>query len=162
MTTPHPAPPAAVETLPDAFAASQALEIRVIGAEAAGIFWLGAELAILLAVLAARAYLRGPVDAPLFPPSQRRRFAVWLGGLLAVGAVLLARHLVWRAPHRTAAMTEWTVHGDPARVDLAYHAFLTSHHVVWLVFVAGWVILEALIVWHGLFLYCALMRRLRS
>jgi len=149
-------------TPPDAAAASRALEIRVIGAEAAGIFWLGAELAILLAVLAARTYLTGPVDAPLFPASQRKRFAWAFAALGVAGVLILGRHWVWHAPHRTPAMLDWAVHSDPEQVARAYHAFVSAHHVVWLVFVAGWVILECLIVWNGLQLYRALMRRITA
>ena len=149
-------------TAPDAFAASRALEVRVIGAEAAGIFWLGAELAILLGVLAARAYLAGPLDAPMFPPRQRQRFLWAFGGLAAMAVLVLGRHWFLQAPHRTPAMLDWARHGEPERVAQAYHAFLSAHHAVWVSFVAGWVILECLIVWNGLLLYRALMRKLTA
>lgn len=147
---------------PDAFAASRALEFRVIGAEAAGIFWLGAELIILLGVLAARAYLQGPLDAPLFPPAQRRRIAWSLGLFGALSAIVMGRHLFLQAPHRTPAMRDWAVHADPALIMAAYQAFITMHHVVWVSFVVGWVLLECLIVWNGLLLYRALVRRLTA
>ena len=149
-------------TAPDAFEASRALEFRVIGAEAAGIFWLGAELIILLVVLAARAYLTESPDAPLFPPRQRRRFAWGFAGIAILAVLVLGRHLIWQAPHRTSAMLEWSLHEDAGQVLAAYQVFVSTHQVVWVSFVVGWVLLETLIVWNGLLLYRALMRRLTA
>lgn len=124
---------------------------RTAGLESAGLFWIGAELAILFAVMAARRHLGA---RPLPPRLQlqdadKRRARMWCYGFFLLAAVVLCRHAVYAiAP----------VPEDVAKVLVGRGRV---HLAVWSVFITAWVVLEVAIVYHGLRGYLALKRLVR-
>lgn len=126
-----------------------------VAIEAAGLFWIGAELAILAVVMAARRH----VEQPELP----ERFSLRPGcNHLAAGiafavlaAACLGRH-IWITPLPDLI--------GVAPVDGLESAYLFRAHVhlaLWSAFIAVWVILECAIVYQGVRAYAALSRRLR-
>ena len=110
--------------------------------EAAGVFWLLAEVAILFAVREARHTLSGQ-------PARdwRPRLALWMS-IAAVPLLLLLLH-AW-----TLTRIDWLdapiTPGSAAR-RLTFHVH--RHLIVWSLFIIGWVALETLIVAEGLRAY---------
>ncbi|MFP4502988.1 MAG: hypothetical protein ACLFTT_18495 [Candidatus Hydrogenedentota bacterium] len=130
---------------------------RQVLIESAGLFWIGAEVAILFGVLLARRHLAKHAHEP------HLRFTAqdwWCGGLLLAGFLVLAgvvigRHGVLVQPHHLIAQG-----ASPAPEALAacYEARHREHLVVWAGFVTLWVLLEAVIVYHGWRAYRVLRR----
>jgi hypothetical protein len=102
--------------------------------ESAGLFWIGAELAILFIVLAGRRHVDSkPLPAGFSLTATEIRRAIFWGIAFAIlSAIVLGRY---------AASREIDVQNLSARVHV--------HLVVWAAFVTTWVILETLIVFHG-------------
>ncbi len=102
--------------------------------ESAGLFWIGAELAILFLVLAGRRH----VDSVPLPTrfvltvTELRRAICWSVAFTILSAIVLGRYAVSR---------EIDVQTLSDRVH--------THLVVWAAFVTTWVLLETLIVYHG-------------
>ncbi len=115
--------------------------------EAMGVFWLTAEIMILQMMLAGRDFLNRLREAT--PGQWRPPYArILIAGLLSL-IILLAITFgrTWIAPpvHTLFARA---APGDSALQSLfrqRYH----EHMMIWSVFITGWVLLEALIVYHG-------------
>ncbi|MFM1918390.1 MAG: hypothetical protein RLZZ303_24 [Candidatus Hydrogenedentota bacterium] len=110
--------------------------------EAAGVFWLLAEVAILFAVREARRTLSGR-------PARdwRPRLALWIS-ITAVPLLLLLLH-AW-----TLTRIDWLdapIKPESAAQRLTFHVH--RHLAVWSLFIFGWVALETLIVAEGLRAY---------
>lgn len=110
--------------------------------EAAGVFWLLAEVAILFAVREARRTLSGQ-------PARdwRPRIALWMG-IASVPLLLLLLH-AW-----TLTRIDWLeapITPETAAQSLTFQ--VQRHLIVWSLFIFGWVALETLIVAEGLRAY---------
>ena len=106
--------------------------------ETAGLFWIAAELAILVLVVAGRRHI-GTEPLPerfALNANEKRRVLIVLVAFVAASCILLARHFV---PH--------AVDTDHAAAVLLGRAHV--HRAVWASFVTVWVLLETLIVYHG-------------
>jgi len=128
-------------------------------AEMAGLFWLAAELAILFAVLVARRHLAAePLPTRLrLIPRERRRATYWVWIMAALTMALLSRHLFLVPLPVLLATDAFAGPNAPATLSQALHLRNGIHHILWTAFVAGWVVLECTILYHGLHVY----RRLR-
>lgn len=126
----------------DAILYSRAFFARQIVIEGAGLFWLGAEVAILFGAMLARRHLESTPRNPRLAFQQRDalRAMVWAAGFLLFCAAVLGRHFVLEQPQHLDDIEA------AARLLQARHR---EHLAVWAAFVAGWVALEALIVYHG-------------
>ena len=115
-------------------------------AEWAGLFWIGAELAILFAVITAHRH----VYARLHPDAPPRRVA-WLVAAGAAAFVLLAaasqaRHLWWTPVHLRLAAGALP---GPSLLGAAYRFQNHAHYGLWAAFTVAWVLLEICIVFQG-------------
>lgn len=120
--------------------------LRTAGLESAGLFWIGAELAILFMMMAARRYVQA---LPLFPHfelrnDEKRRARAWCYGFLFVAAIVLGRHAV-------ATFAPLPQDAGPLLISR-----MRVHLGVWSGFVTAWVGLEVAIVYQGLRGYLAL------
>ena len=121
------------------------------GLESTGLFWMGAELAILFMMMAARRH----VQARPLPPrlelqgSEKRRARAWCYGFLFLAAIVLGRHVV----NALAPIPQ-----DPAPLLIGR---ARVHLAVWSGFITAWVALELAIVYQGLRGYLALKALLR-
>ena len=128
--------------------------------ETMGIFWLVAEIAILLMVRAGRGYLDGIRTGTLTawrPPIFRIVVATALA-TLSLCIATYGRH--WFIPplHSVIAVS-------PPGMDAIRALFRQRHRehiIVWSGFVTAWVLLEAVIVYQGCRGYCALRQLLRE
>lgn len=120
--------------------------LRTAGLESAGLFWIGAELAILFMIIAARRHIQ---TRPLPPRLQledgeKRRVRAWLIALFFLAAIVLGRHLVYAlAP-------------VPQDVAPLLSGRMRAHLAIWSGFVTAWVVLEIAIVYQGFRGYLAL------
>jgi hypothetical protein len=125
-----------------------------IAVEFAGVFWLAAEIFILLLLRAGRRHVAA-VPLPRvfsFTRSERRSFVALLIGAVTLFAFAPGRYFVsepW--PDRLMA-------ASPMEIAEIYHAVTHPHLALWTAFVLGWVALEIVIVWNGIALY----RRIRN
>lgn len=148
----------------DALAALLLGELRrQCATELAGLFWIGAEVFILVLVCAARRHIERDALSPTLRggPQLRRRLLVAAGGLTALGLVLALRYVLAPPP---AALYGGLAHLSPAAaasmLASAQRRFQGVAVGTWFLFVNAWVLLEVLIVWHGYRGYVALCRRL--
>ncbi|HOZ49284.1 MAG TPA: hypothetical protein PLO37_25190 [Candidatus Hydrogenedentes bacterium] len=117
--------------------------------EGAGLFWILAELVILYVVLVGRRHLEmEPLPTTIaLTKAERWRAAGWLAGFLVLTACVLGRHL---AIVPLAAWIEAVPMETPAGfIQNAYLVRAHLHMGIWMAFVAAWVALELLIVYHG-------------
>lgn len=140
--------------------AGEMLHLRYMLFESAGLFWLGAEVAILFLVREGRIYLQAaaPWQQPFWRRETRRRALYW-----AAAFALLAAAVAWRHMGGTPVyeVLQKGLLGDPVDLAALKEAVRQSTHrhlVVWWCFVNGWVLLEAWIVAEGIRAY----RRLRQ
>jgi len=131
---------------PEIVAQLRQLAARDVLFEAAGLFWIGAELLILWGVLAGLRYMKETPGAAQLMPSDafRRSVARWLGAFLLLCAVVLGRHLLLPSAH--GAVTLGLDLSTAAAVFASRHS---EHLAVWSAFVVAWVLLEGLIVFFG-------------
>lgn len=116
--------------------------------ELAGVFWLVAELILLHFILLGREHIeQRPHSATLQPTRAARRRALLF---IAITVGLVALVLVRRALPLPEDRPE------------AVYAYVRAHLVVWAAFVTGWVVLEALMVYHGWRGYRCLRRLLHA
>lgn len=115
---------------------AEAARWRHLAIESAGVFWLAAEMAILLLLLWGREHLaRTPTSTTLHLTPRIRNYAYGLGLLaLALTALVIGRFLWAAAPTLSEA--------DARQRELL-------HIALWAAFVTGWVLYEILIVYHG-------------
>ena len=125
---------------------------RVLLTEAAGLFWILAEICILFAVRVGRRLLdaEGLSLESMQVRFEKARAMVWGGLFLLFSAVLFGRHLFDLPLHRQLAQL---VAGG-TEVDLrealnAHVSVMRMHYAIWASFVTVWVILEACIVYNG-------------
>lgn len=120
--------------------------------ETAGLFWIFAELCILLGVLAGRDHLERISPAGHFV--WRSRLTAWAIGFGLFFVLLLfavyGRHFYWKPVavlleqgYETARVLEADV------VVRAFRAARFRHQGLWAIFVTIWVLLEVMIVYHG-------------
>jgi len=120
--------------------------LRTAGLESAGLFWIGAELAILFMMMAARRHVQ---TRPLPPRlelrySEKRRARTWAYCFLLLAVIFLGRHLI-------NALTP-----IPQDVSPLLIGRVRVHLAVWSGFITAWVVLEVAIVYQGLRGYLAL------
>ena len=128
--------------------------------EAAGIFWIGAEVVILFAVTAA---LRHFNETPLasgfrFTASEKSRAAWWCGGLVLLSLATFGRHLFIEPIHTALAVIESPGAGE---VEALYFNRAHIHLAIWFLFNVAWVVLEAAIVFQGVRAFARLRRIIR-
>jgi hypothetical protein len=126
----------------DAVLYSRAFFARQLVIEGAGLFWLGAEVAILFGALLARHHLETTPGCPrlAFQRRDALRAIGWAAVFLLFSAVVLGRHFVLAQPQHLE---------DIEVAAVVLQARHREHLAVWAAFVAGWVALEAMIVYHG-------------
>ncbi len=146
-----------VELLEAAIQFARAMHLRTILIESAGLFWLFAELVILFAVRLGRGHLETTPLPPHFTwtPQLTRSALIWAAAFLLLIAVTYGRHLVW--PPAYAVLSRSPMEEAALRTLVLRRAH--EHLVIWAAFVTGWVVLEALIVYHGWRGYAQLRRR---
>lgn len=131
------------------FAHSVFLEQMVF--ELAGLFWLLAELVILFAVLAARDHLKHNPTSPRLTLNRglRKRAVLW--GVCFALLVLLTqcRHLCWPPVYRVLLDHAPIIVPNIGEMQAMFVARNHAHWGIWAGFIAGWVLLEILIVYHG-------------
>ena len=130
----------------EAIAYSQSMYRERLLYETAGLFWLAAELAILFSVVAARAELAARLDGGPPPRKLTRRAVFWTLAFFAGAALLQYRHWVWPPVY---VLLERGALDTNAAAREAYAFRVHTHLALWSAFVAGWVLLEVLIVYHG-------------
>lgn len=122
--------------------------------EAAGLFWLLAEVLILFAMTVADNHLRlGGREAFQWEQRYTRRLILWLALFSLLSLCVAGRHGLW-PPAYTYEDTEVALRIGRHREQI--------HLVVWAIFVAGWVALEAAIVAYGVRAYGQLRKLLTS
>ncbi|MDP7638487.1 MAG: hypothetical protein QGG73_02055 [Candidatus Hydrogenedentes bacterium] len=128
--------------------------------EAAGVFWIGAEVVILFAVTAALRHFSSTPLPPAFAltPAEKRRAFWWAGGVALLCAATFGRHLVLMPIHTALAAIEPPLNG---KVDAIYFSRAHIHLTVWCSFIAAWVVLEAAIVFQGVRAFARLRRLVR-
>lgn len=141
---------------PDIYNLARDLFFRQCFVEGAGIFWLAAELAILLFVLAARRHLEAsPASSRLvFTRADAQCAFGFAIGTIFLSAIVYGRHFVV-PPAYLAPLP------DPSALARALEGQVYRHLLFWAGFVTGWVALEAVIVYHGYRAWRALMRLLQ-
>lgn len=128
--------------------------------EGAGVFWLVAELAILYAVtVGGRALRERPLPGRLVLTSRERWIAAALA-LLSAGLIALvcARFLLAPALPEAVEAAALETSGVADAVYAAVVRHIQVHLVIWCTFIAGWVVLESLIVIQGIRAFHALAR----
>lgn len=132
------------------------LFLRQCLVEGAGLFWLAAELAILLFVLAARRHLEtNPTSSRLFfTRADAQRAIAFAIATIFLSAIVYGRHFVV-PPAYLAPLP------DPSAFIRALEGQVYRHLLLWSGFVTGWVALEAVIVYHGYRAWRAMMRLLQ-
>ncbi len=125
-----------------------------VAIEAAGIFWLAAETAILFFVIAARRHLA--LQAPLALRALGVRAAVFGGSVMLLPVCLVFRHILLTPLPR--ALAQGGVSAEAAYALASQRA--NEHLLVWSAFILGWVVLEVLIVYQGWRVLAALRARL--
>ncbi|HUW62391.1 MAG TPA: hypothetical protein VMZ06_15405 [Candidatus Bathyarchaeia archaeon] len=125
--------------------------LRTAGLESAGLFWIGAELAILFMMIAARRHIQArPLPPRLeLQDNEKRRARAWCFAFLVLAAIVLGRHVV----NALAPL--------PQNATALLIGRVRVHLAVWSGFITAWVALELAIVYQGLRGYLALKALLR-
>lgn len=128
---------------------ARAAHVEYLIIESAGLFWLGAELAILYAMLFARRYVVAIPVPEALALSRRdwQRAIVWSAAFVTLCLVVLLRHNVLPSAHVRIQQS-----GSACAIEDVVRVFTQrnrEHLAVWALFVTGWVVLEGLIVYHG-------------
>lgn len=158
-----PAPDAQVPDDPLSPATLQFLSELLI--EAAGLFWIGAELAILLAMTTALRHLRATPLPPRFSlTSADWRRALWgTLSLILLAALLFGRHWFITPYHAAIQLQAETPPQTPVdAIATIYNTRAHLHLIIWCAFIATWVALEIAIVSSGLKIYRQLLRVLAA
>lgn len=137
------------EGLHEAWLYARAAHVEHVIVESAGLFWLGAELAILYAMLIARRQVfSSPAPSVLaLSRKERRRAAGWGVAFGLFCLVVLLRHAVLPAAYALVHQV-----GNACTTEDIVRVFTQrnrEHLVVWASFVTGWVALESAIVYQG-------------
>ncbi len=144
----------------EALALASRLWTRDLVVEAAGLFWIAAELGILYLVLLARFHVehRPSEPVPCLSPAFRRRLWRWIAGFLLLCVLIGARFYFY--PLRDALEAALQTSAHPDAIAALYARWAYTHALVWCAFITIWVILEAAIVYHGRHVYLGLRRAL--
>jgi hypothetical protein len=133
----------------DALAASayaRQVFVEQCSTEAAGLFWIGAELAILVGVIAARRDMAARLGMAVHQ-NGILRLAVFTGfGFVLLALVTQARYMWWVPVHLRIDSGELT---ETLTLQAAYRAQNHTHYALWAGFTLGWIVLEAAIVYQG-------------
>ncbi len=140
--------------------AAQTLDLRYALIEGMGVFWLGAEMAILFLVCEGRRYLErpSPWTERLPGPGAGRRAVLWGAGFAGLLVFIGWRHFVQAG---TCDLIQQGAFGDPVDLEALQRAVRAQNHrhlFIWWCFVNLWVLFEAWIVVEGIRGY----RRLRE
>jgi len=130
---------------------------RVMMVECAGLFWILAELLILGSVLAARRHLETePLPRTIaWTRRDARRDLLWAMGFAALCAAIFVRH--YFSPPAYEYLELYARGEIPlSRFQDLYVSRFHIHQILWAGFVTVWVLLEAIIVYHGWRAYCRL------
>ncbi len=141
-------PPAGAQAIE---AAREQFRMEIV-IEAAGLFWIAAEVAILFCMtVAVRIFATRPLPARIsLTQSERKRAVLWGLALGILAAAIFARHLLI-APLPEAFSTIVMAGTDvQARVEQAYNARTHIHIALWCGFIFAWVLLEIAIVVQGI------------
>ena len=120
--------------------------------EAAGLFWIAAEVAILFCMtVAVRIFAPRPLPSRIaLTQREKKRAVLWGLALGALAASVFGRHL-FIAPLPEAFSTIVMAGTDvQARVEQAYNARTHIHIALWCSFIFAWVLLEIAIVVLGI------------
>ncbi len=126
--------------------------------EAAGVFWIAAEVAILFCMtVAVRIFAARPLPSRIsLTRSDRKRAVLWGLALGLLAASIFGRHLLI-APLPDAFSAIVMAGTDvQARVEQAYNARTHIHIALWCSFITAWVLLEIAIVVQGIRSYRSL------
>jgi len=143
-----------------AIAGARIRETQMLIVELSGVFWVAAELLILLFIMEARRHLaRNPLPPrPVWDRTSSRRAGLFSLLTAAALGTVLVRSLLW--PPLSVYLQR-----EPLNInDAAIYDFLAvlRHLKVWAAFVTAWVLLETAIVYQGFQAYRTLCNRLGS
>ncbi len=132
--------------------------------ETAGVFWLAAECLILVLMRAGKRHVS---QAPTPNHFRFQKFDWTLATTLAIALCAIALYAPGRllfAPSLPETLSELAQNTPllDATVEAAYFQSTRTHHLIWIAFVIGWVILECAIVWYGIGVYRALRKLLHA
>ena len=128
--------------------------------EAAGVFWIAAEVAILFCMtVAVRIFAARPLPTRVvLTQIERKRALFWGLALGALTASVFGRHLfVSSLPEAFSAIVAAGTDVQ-VRVEQAYNARTHIHIALWCSFITAWVLLEIAIVVQGIRSYRHLRR----
>ncbi|HPO16472.1 MAG TPA: hypothetical protein PLI09_23750 [Candidatus Hydrogenedentes bacterium] len=121
--------------------------LRWMMIEYMGVFWLVAEVIILFLAVTGRGFLvhlHSVSPSDWKPPIMKISFAGLLFFLIVL-SMTYARHWFLTPVHTIRISSE----SDIALIKLIFRQRYHEHMIVWAVFVTGWVLLEAMIVFQG-------------
>lgn len=123
--------------------------------EAAGVFWIAAEVAILFCMTAAaRIFATRPLPSRVsLTRAERRRALRWALAMVGLVAAVFGRH-IFIAP-LPEAFSAIAAAGDnvQALAEQAYYTRTHIHVALWCGFITAWVLLEIAIVVQGIRAY---------
>ena len=128
--------------------------------EAAGVFWIGAEVVILFVVTAALRHFNATPLPAIFAltSAEKRRAFWWAGGVALLCAATFGRHLFLTPIHTALAAIESPWDGE---VEALYFSRAHIHLTIWCLFISAWVALEVAIVFQGVRAFARLRRLVR-
>jgi hypothetical protein len=133
---------------------------REVAIETFGLFWIGAELAILFCMgVAVRVFAERPVPLRLaLKTDERRRAVLWTVGFAGLVIAVYVRHAF--LPPLPVVLQSIAATSEAVVQDArdAYLARANLHTALWCAFIAGWVVLEIAIVVQGIRAYRRLAR----
>ena len=120
--------------------------------EAAGVFWIAAEVAILFCMtVAVRIFAVRPLPERVsLTQRERRRAVVWGLALGALAVSVFGRHLLIAPLPEVFRVIVAAGTDVQARVEQAYNARTHIHIALWCSFITAWVLLEIAIVVQGI------------
>lgn len=146
------------EHLYEAWLYARAAHVEHLIVESAGLFWLGAELAILYAMLIARRHVTSrPAPKELsLSSAERTRAVMWIAAFGVLCVIVLLRHQL--LPSAQALILQSGSRYAAEEVIRVFTQRNREHLAVWASFVTGWVALEMAIVYQG----CRVFQTIRT
>ncbi len=126
--------------------------------EAAGVFWIAAEVAILFCMtVAVRIFAARPLPSRIsLTRSDRKRAVLWGLALGLLAASIFGRHLLIAPLPEAFSAIVMAGTDVQDRVEQAYNARTHIHIALWCSFITAWVLLEIAIVVQGIRSYRSL------
>lgn len=123
-----------------------------------GLFWIGAEIAILFCILAARRIFEThPLPSTItLNARERRRAIVWCGAFAVLAVLVLGRYFALPTLAESYEFLSGTYSEARAAAENLYYTHTHRHVAVWCAFITAWVVLEIVIVIQGIAAYRAL------